>query len=445
MKQTAPEKSRRKRKKSAYDYLFKPQSIAVVGASNDPLKPGGRVFKNIKTHHFRGDLWPVNPKSASIMGMPAFADIAALPGSPDLAIIAIPSALVLPAVEALADRGAGAVVVLTSGFGEKDEKGKALEAQMLAVADRTGMTLIGPNCSGFLTNTYKGKFAGIIPTLNGPTVDFISGSGALVDYVMEQATFRGLAFGNVVNLGNSIQLGVEDLLALYDTHYDNDCARVLMLYMESVKKPALLLRHAQNLAARGCAIVGIKSGVTAAGERAAASHTGAIATRDAAVQALFDKAGITRVKSKSELIDVGCVLAAAGGRPRGRRACIITDAGGPGVLLSDELNRRGWELPVLSEATRQKLRTILPPESAVGNPVDCLPSRTADQIRGRARRAGRGRKRTYRRHCRHPGRFRHVGQRDHLQCHQRHHRAPSHTDPARAFFFRLFTGKDRCL
>ncbi len=364
-----------------YQCLFHPQSIAVVGASSDPLKPGGRVFKSIREHGYGGRLWPVNPKAAEILSVPAYGSLAALPSVPDLAIIAIPSPLVLATVIELAESGVGATIVLTSGFGEKDEAGKKVEEEMRRVADKAGMALIGPNCSGFLTTSYKGKFAGIVPQRPGGAIDFISGSGATVDYLMESADPRGLSFGTVINLGNSVQLGVEDLLALYDDNYDQDCARILLLYLEAVKKLQLLLRHAQSLALKGCGIAGIKAGTTAAGARAAASHTGAMATSDTAVEALFDKAGILRVAGRGDLIDVACVLRAARGRMRGKRLAIVTDAGGPGVMLADQLARCGLEVPALSEATQLALAAILPPESSLTNPIDALPSRTAAQIK----------------------------------------------------------------
>ncbi|MFH1487657.1 MAG: acetate--CoA ligase family protein [Pseudomonadota bacterium] len=369
------------RSEKIYRCLFQPESIVVVGASNDPLKPGGRVFKNIKDNGYQGDLWAVNPKTPSIMGMPAFKTVKELPGAPDLALIAIPGPFVRPALEDLARKGTGASMILTAGFGEKDEKGKEEEKRFLEIADRAGMTLIGPNCSGFLTPSYAGKFAGIIPKVKQGAVDFVSGSGATVDYLMEQATLRGLSFSNVLNVGNSIQMGVEDVLAFLDEGFGPESARIILLYMELVKKPAKLLTHAGNLTRKGCTLVGIKSGVTAAGERAAASHTGAMAKPDTAVQALFDKAGIIRVRSKMELIDAACVLTASRGPVRGGRVCVVTDAGGPGVMLSDELNRQGLELPLMGEKARGRLSELLPPESAVSNPIDCLPGRNAAQVR----------------------------------------------------------------
>jgi acetyltransferase len=370
---------------NAYQYLFDPGIIVVVGASNDTLKPGGRAMKNIIDHGYQGKLWAVNPKTPDILGHPTFTTIDDLPEAPDLAIVAIPAKVAVATIEALARKGTGAAIVLTAGFGEKDAAGKNAEEAMLRIANAAQMTLVGPNCSGFLTKSYKGKFAGIIPTRPGGTVDIISGSGATVDYIMERGHNRGLSFGNVINLGNSIQVGVEDLVQLYDEHYGPDSARILLLYMESIKKPAKLLRHAANLVDKGCVIVGIKSGATDAGKRAAASHTGAMAASDTAVGALFEKAGIIRVQSRAEMINTACVLAIAKGPLKGKRVCVLTDAGGPGVMMSDELNRRAMELPLLSNKTKELLGTILPAESSTANPIDALPSRTAAQIKAIAR------------------------------------------------------------
>ncbi len=361
--------------------LLKPQSIVVIGASSDSSKPGGRVVKNIKEHGYEGTLWAVNPKSLSILGLPTFKSIDELPGTPELAIIAIPAPFVANALEDLEAKGVKTVIVLSAGFSEKDEKGRLEEKRLLEIANRDNMSLIGPNCVGVLTPTYAGKFAGIIPTLKEGSVDFISCSGATVDQLMEQATVRGLSFCNIVTTGNSVQIGVEDILALLDDNYGSDSSRILLLYMETLKKPDKLLRHARSLTKKGCTIVGVKSGVTQAGKRAAASHTGAIATNDTAVDALFAKAGIVRVQSKIELIDVACVLSATRGPLKGNRVCIITDAGGAGVMLSDELNRQGLELPVLLERTQERLSGVLPPESPLGNPIDCLPTRNGEQVK----------------------------------------------------------------
>jgi acyl-CoA synthetase (NDP forming) len=363
-----------------YNALFRPRSIVIVGGSESKLKPGGTVLANIVEHHYKGTIYVVNP-GGPVMGLPTFPSINDVPGTPELGIVAIPARSVAHALEELGRKGTKAVIILSAGFGEKDEKGKEEEKRLLSIAGSMGMTIIGPNCSGFMTYHYSGKFAGIIPELEQGSIDFISGSGATVDLVMEQAVLRGLKFCNVVNVGNSIQIGVEDLFALYDENYEVDGSPILLLYLENLKKPGLFLKAARSLTKKGCSIVGIKSGVSESGARAAASHTGAMATDDAAVEALFEKAGIIRVSSKMEMIDVACALTGTRGRLAGNRACVITDAGGPGVMLTDELERQGFILPVLGERTRERLKGVLPAESSVLNPIDCLPSRTGPQMR----------------------------------------------------------------
>ncbi len=363
-----------------YKLLFNPESIAVIGASNEKLKTGGRVTDNIKSNGYTGKLWAINPKTPDIMGLPTFKSVADLPEAPDLAYIAIPAPFVRASLEELAAKGTKAVIILTAGFGEKDQKGKEEEEKFLEIAGKNDMTIIGPNCSGFLTTCYSGKFAGLIPKLKKSQIDIISGSGATVDYLMEQATMRGLSFSNVVNMGNSIQIGVEDIFQLVDENYGPENSKLILTYMESVKKPMKLLKHARSLTKKGCTIVGIKSGVTAAGERAAASHTGAMASPDTAVQALFDKAGIIRVESKADLIEIAAAFMALKGLIADYRVCIVTDAGGPGVMLSDELGRQGLSQPILSDETQKKLSEVLPPEAAIGNPIDTLPSRTPEQM-----------------------------------------------------------------
>ncbi len=360
--------------------LLHPDSIAVIGASGNPLKPGGRVFKNIKDGIYAGKLWPVNPKADEIMGVTAYPGIPDLPGTPDLALIAIPASGVIGAMQQLAEKGTKAVIILTAGFGEKGEQGKAEEQKILKLASANEMKVVGPNCSGFLTPVYAGKFAGIIPDLKPGTIDLVSASGATVDYLMEQAATRGLRFSHVLNFGNSIQMGVEDMLELLDESHGPGSSKIVLIYMESVRKPQKLLKHVRSLVAKGCIFAGIKSGTTDAGAKAAASHTGAMASSDTAVQALFDKAGIIRVKSKAELVEVACALVCLKGAAKGNKAVIVTDAGGPGVMLSDELNRFGVELTRFSKKTNKRLARILPPEAAWGNPIDCLPGRTAETI-----------------------------------------------------------------
>jgi acyl-CoA synthetase (NDP forming) len=355
--------------------LLAPDSIVVIGGSDDLTKPGGRITSNILFKGYAGQLLIVNPKSRCIQGLPAYASIKELPLVPELALVAVPAQFVRQSLEDLAGIGTKAVVVLSSGFGELSEAGKIEEQRLAEFASQRGMFLLGPNCLGVMSPVHASKFAGIVPEMKAGGIDFISGSGATVDFLAEPAIRRGLSFASFLTVGNSAQNGVTDLLALFDQDHAPDSSRIKILYLESINKPDEFLKAARSLVNKGCCLAGIKSGTTRAGSRAAASHTGAIATNDMAVQALLDKAGVIRVHSRLELIDVAAALTCAKGKLDGRRACIISDAGGPGVMLADELNRAGFEVPVLGERTQARLAEVLPRGASVSNPVDCLPTR----------------------------------------------------------------------
>jgi acyl-CoA synthetase (NDP forming) len=360
--------------------LLSPKSIAVIGASEDITKPGGRIIRNILSKGYAGELLLVNPKSRVIQGLRAYASIKELPVVPELALIAVPAQFVRPSLEELADKGTRAVVVLSAGFGEVSQEGKLEEQYLAKIADEYDMLILGPNCLGIMSYAHASKFAGILPEMVQGGIDFISGSGATVDYLAEQAVGRGLPFNSFLTVGNSAQSGVTDLLRLFDEQSEAGTARIMMLYLESINKPREFLKYARSLSKKGCFLTGIKAGTTQVGSRAAASHTGAMATNDVAVQALFDKAGIIRIHSRLELIDVANALICAKRKMDGRRVCVISDAGGPGVMLADELSRQGFEIPALSERTQTRLSEALPAGAGVSNPIDCMPTRNGAMI-----------------------------------------------------------------
>ena len=360
--------------------LLEPASIAVVGASDDISKPGGKLVHNILLRGYAGRLLLVNPKASQVQGVRAYSSIDSLPVAPDLAFIAIPAKLVRSALEELAQKGAKAVVVLSAGFGEVSAAGREEERKLVDIADAHGMLLIGPNCSGIVSHAHASKFSGVPPVSRKGAIDFLSGSGATVDFLYELATGRGLRFNSLLNVGNSAQTSVTDLLRLYDEDQDPDSSRIKLLYIEVLKDPEAFLRHARSLSLKGCSLAGIKSGATEAGSRAAASHTGAMATNDTAVQALFDKAGIIRVQSRPDLVDVATVLTCVKGTLDGRRIAVVSDAGGPAVVLADELNRLGFVVPPFAQRTKERIAQALPPGAAAGNPVDCLPTRNGESI-----------------------------------------------------------------
>lgn len=362
------------------DGFISPASIAIVGASNDTKKPGGKIVQNLLSKGYEGELFLINPKAELIQDRQAIPSIADLPHAPDLAYISIPARFVADALSELAELGVKRVIVLSAGFGEVSPEGLEVERRLADIADRHGMVMLGPNCLGVTSPVHAGKFAGLLPDMRPGGIDFISGSGATVDLLAEQAVRRGMVFRTFFTVGNSAQVGVTDILALFDQDQSLESPTHLMLYLEKVGSPPQLLRHARSLADKGCVIMAVKSGVTEGGSRAAASHTGAMVASDTAVQALFEKAGLIRVNSKLEMVDVATALVLAKGQYEGCRACIITDAGGLGVMATDELNRQGIETPCFKPKTQDLLAELLPPGAGVKNPVDMLPTRTPEQV-----------------------------------------------------------------
>lgn len=361
------------------DQLINPGSIVVIGGSEDISKPGGKVLKNILEGRYPGKLYVVNPKTDKVQGIKSFRDISQIPRT-DLAILAIPANLCLSAVEVLArEKETKAFIILSAGFGEEGKNGKILESQIAELIDSVNGCLLGPNCIGFLNRNYNGVFTSPLPHLSLEGVDFISGSGATAVFIMEAAIPNGLTFSSVYSVGNSARTGVEDILEYLDINYKpGESPVVKLLYIESIDKPAKLLRHASSLIGKGCRIAAIKSGCSEAGSRAASSHTGALASSDVAVEALFRKAGIVRCNSRSELIAVASVFMYK--VPKGRRMGIITHAGGPAVMLTDALTKGGLEVPPVSGPKSDLLREKLFPGSSVSNPFDFLATGTSKQL-----------------------------------------------------------------
>ncbi len=361
------------------DKLISPRSIVVVGGSEDTRKPGGKVLENLLRSGFEGELYVVNPRADEVQGVRSWHDVKELP-QVDLAILAIAAKYTLPAVEVLAaEKGTKAFIVLSAGFGEESEEGARLERELVRVIEAHGGTLIGPNCIGVITPAYSGVFTTPVPRLDPQGVTLISGSGATAVFIMEAGMPNGLSFASVFSVGNSAQNGVEEVLEYLDEHFDPErSSRVVLLYMESIRRPRKLLRHAASLIRKGCRIAEVKAGVSAAGSRAASSHTGAMAGSDEAAAALFRKAGIVRCHSREELITIAGVMLHP--QPGGRRFAVITHAGGPAVMLTDTLSQEGLEVPPLEGPAAERLKEKLFPGSSVKNPIDFLATGTAEQL-----------------------------------------------------------------
>lgn len=359
--------------------LLHPESIVVVGASNNVHKPGGAILKNLISGKYKGELRTVNPKESEVQGIISFPEVSAIPQT-DLAILAIPSFLCPETVEILArDKGVRAFIILSAGFGEETHEGGILEDAILETVNKYGASLIGPNCIGLMNMWHHSVFTQPIPQLHAQGADLISSSGATAVFILESAVAKGLQFNSVWSVGNAKQIGVEDVLQYMDENFDPEKdSKIKLIYIESVKEPEKLLRHAASLIRKGCRIAGIKSGSSESGSRAASSHTGAIASSDSAVEALFRKAGIVRCFSREELTTVGCVFTLP--KINGKNFAIVTHAGGPGVMLTDALSKGGLNVPKLEGKAADRLKENLFPGSAVGNPIDILATGTPEHL-----------------------------------------------------------------
>lgn len=360
--------------------LLRPASIVVVGASNNVHKPGGAILRNLISGGYTGELRAVNPKEAEVQGVQAFANVSEIPAT-DLAILAIPAVLCPDAVEVLAaEKQVRAFIILSAGFGEETHEGALLEERILQTVNQYGASLIGPNCIGYMNSFHHSVFSQPIPNLNPQGVDLISSSGATAVFILESAVTKGLQFNSVWSVGNAKQIGVEDVLQYMDEHFCPETdSKLKLLYIESIADPDRLLFHASSLIKKGCRIAAIKAGSSESGSRAASSHTGAIASSDSAVEALFRKAGIVRCYSREELTTVGCIFTLP--ELKGKNFAIITHAGGPGVMLTDALSKGGLNVPKLEGPLADELKGQLFPGASVGNPIDILATGTPTHLR----------------------------------------------------------------
>jgi len=361
------------------DKLLNPKNIVVVGGSDDISKTGGKVLKNLLAGSFKGDVYVVNPKTPIVQGLKAYSDVSLLPET-DMAILAVAARFCPAIVRTLAEeKGTGGFIILSAGFSEEGEEGAAIERDIVETIDKAGGSLIGPNCIGFLNQNYHGVFTEPIPVLSAAGIDFISGSGATAVFILEAAIINGLPFSSVWSVGNSAQVGVEDVLEHLDLTFDPVLSsKIKLLYIENISDPSRFLKHSASLIRKGCRIAAIKAGTSEAGSRAASSHTGAMASPDSAVDALFRKAGIVRCFNRTELAYVAGLFTY---KPlKGKRIAIVTHAGGPAVMLTDTLSEGGLEIPHLSGGSADRLLEKLFAGSSAANPIDFLATGTAEQL-----------------------------------------------------------------
>ncbi len=359
--------------------LIDPKSIVVVGGSNDINKPGGKILKNIIDGGFKGELYVANPKETEVQGIKSFQNPAELP-QVDMAVLAIAAKYCDETVRILTEeKGTKAFIIISAGFSEESHAGGELEAKIVERINKVEGSLIGPNCTGILTPNHQSIFTEPIPTLDPNGIDFISGSGATACFILESGIPKGLTFSSVFTVGNSAQMGVEEIVKHMDETFDPETSsKVKLLYIENIDKPQMLLKHASSLIRKGCKIAAVKAGSSDAGSRAASSHTGALASSDEAVNALFQKAGIVRCYGREDLISIASVFMHP--ELQGKNIAIITHAGGPAVMLTDALSNGGLEIPHIEGDAAEELLTKLYPGSSAANPIDFLATGTAEQL-----------------------------------------------------------------
>lgn len=361
------------------DKLINPESIVILGGSDDLFKPGGKVLKNIIEGDFKGKLYVVNPNHDKVQGVKSYRSLNDIPKA-DLAILAIASKYCMEAVEILLkEKETKAFIIISAGFSESGEEGRKLEQELASVISKAGGALIGPNCIGVVTQTYRGVFTSPVPRLDTKGCDFVSGSGATAVFIFESAIPKGVKFASVFSVGNSAQIGVEEVLEFWDNTFDPDTSsKIKLIYVESIREPDKLLHHASSLIRKGCRIAAIKAGTTEAGSRAASSHTGAMASSDSAVEALFRKAGIVRCSGREELATVASVFIH---KPlKGRNIAIITHAGGPAVMLTDALSAGGMNIPRITGVHNETLLKMMNPGASADNPIDMIATATTEQL-----------------------------------------------------------------
>ena len=359
--------------------LLQPESIVVIGGSNNVHKPGGAVVRNLMDGGYKGALRVLNPKEDEVQGIKTVHDISALPPT-DLAILVVAARFCPDYVEQLAaEKNTRAFIIISAGFSEETPEGAQLEQRILDTCNKYDCALIGPNCIGLLTRNHHSVFTKPIPPLDSKGVDFISGSGATAVFILESAVTKGLRFNSVWSVGNGHQIGIETVLEYMDEHFNPERdSLVKLLYIENISDPDKLLYHATSLIRKGCRIAAIKAGSSESGSRAASSHTGAIASSDSAVEALFRKAGIVRCFGREELTTVGCIFTLP--RFTGKNFAIVTHAGGPGVMLTDALSKGGMQVPPLTGPVANELKAKLLPGSSVANPIDILATGMAEHL-----------------------------------------------------------------
>ncbi len=363
--------------------VFTPNSIAVVGASRDPSTIGGLVFDNLLRGRYAGPVYPVNPAAAHVQSVAAYKSLGDCPTVPEMVLVCVPAPYVEGVIDEAGRLGSKAAVVISANFSEAGEEGAERERRLMETVRGHGIRMVGPNCMGVLNASPDVRMNGTFSQVFPPSgrVAFSSQSGALGLAILAAAQRLGLGLSSFASVGNKADISSNDLIQYWEADERTD---VILLYLESFGNPRKFGRIARRVGRRK-PIAAVKSGRTAAGSRAASSHTGALAAGDVAVKALFHQAGVIRTETMEELFNVAAILANQP-VPAERRVAILTNGGGPGILAADACESNGLLVPEFDPRTLDQLHTFLPPEAGIHNPVDMVASATAESY-GKAMRA----------------------------------------------------------
>lgn len=360
---------------NSLDPIFRPESIAVIGASRNPGTIGHQIVDNLVRHGFTGVIYPVNPRARAIHSFPAYPSVSHIPGPVDLGVVVVPKELVLPVVAECGEKGVRGVVVISAGFKEVGGAGIQLEEDLVEVVHRYGMRLVGPNCMGIMNTaadvSMNATFAPSMPP-RGAT-SFMSQSGAMGVTILDYAAEYGVGINQFISVGNKPDVSGNDLIEYWE---DDPGTRVILMYLESFGNPRHFTAIARRVS-RKKPIAVVKSGRSRAGALAASSHTGALAGADLAIDALLAQCGVLRANSIEELFDMAMALENLP-LPGGKRVAIVTNAGGPGIIIADACEYLGLEVVELSQETQARLREVFPAEASVRNPVDMIASANAE-------------------------------------------------------------------
>jgi len=353
--------------KENLDSLFKPKSVAIIGASANKEKIGNVIVRNVLDCGFKGEIFPINPKSKLIENLKVYPSVTELPYSPDLVIISLPAPQVPQALEESGKKGAKSAIVVSAGFKEVGLEGLELEKALIDISKKYQINLLGPNCIGVI-DTYtplNATFSGVFP--NKGNIAFISQSGAMLLAILDWSSEVGIGFSKVISIGNKAYLGENEFL---ETLADDPETKVIACYLEDVVNGQEFLEIAAKVTQKKPVVI-YKSGASQAGARAASSHTGALAGSDLAYDLAFDKVGIIRAASMNNLFDIAVAFANLP-LPEKNRVAVLTNAGGPGIITTDNIEKSGLQMARFEKETIDRLKSSLPEASNVYNPVDIL-------------------------------------------------------------------------